>query len=300
MQFAPICIECQIRRQRLAVEDQPDRAAARQYLLDCLQIIHDAPEGVAAPWFVPRFNEAWQRYFPPVDRYEAIKRESNAYALAREEQLARRIAAAEDPLYAALNFARVGNYLDFGALGNSVRYEQLDALVEQALGDPVDPQAYAGFCADLAGAQRLLYLTDNAGEIVFDKLLLRELIKRYPSLSCTVGVRGGPALNDALLADAEAVGLTELVPVIDTGVNIPGTQLSACSEAFQAAFAQADVILAKGQGNFETLWGCGANVYYLFLCKCELFTRLFQVPQLTGMFIPERKKPLVPGAGTVI
>ena len=104
-----------------------------------------------------------------------------------------------------------------------------------------------------------------------------------------VAVRGGIALNDATREDAYQVGLDQVARVTDTGVDIPGTQLSACSEAFQDLFRRADVILAKGQGNFETLWGCGANVYYLFLCKCELSTRLFRVKPLTGMFVNETR-----------
>ncbi len=292
MQFDLVCMECQLRRQRLAVEAQPDREKARQYLLDCLQIMHDAPAGVAAPWLTPRFAEAWARYFPPVDRYARNKRDSNEYALSREAGIARRIAQAEDPLYAAVTFARVGNYLDFAALGDSVSFEELDRLSDQALADPVDRAEYERFVSDLAGAKKLLYLTDNAGEIVYDKLLLAELGRRYPGLELVVGLRGGAALNDATYEDALAVGLDRVARLTDTGVNIPGTQLSACSQAFRAEFDSADLILSKGQGNFETLWGCGANVYYLFLCKCELFVQLFGVPRLTGMFLNERRAPL--------
>lgn len=290
MQFDLICMECQLRRQRLAVENQPDREKARQYLCDCMEIMRTAPRGVAAPWLNPRFTEAWNRYFPAIDRYEKNKRDSNEYALSREAGIAARIAAAPDPLYAALCYARIGNYLDFAALGDSVRFETLDALTEQALTDcRIDPDEYARFRAELARGGKLLYLTDNAGEIVYDKLLLLEIAREFPQLERTVAVRGGNALNDATRADAEECGLSSAARVTDTGVNIPGTQLDACSDAFRAEFAAADVILAKGQANFETLWGCGANVYYLFLCKCELFTNLFRVPKLTGMFVCERR-----------
>ena len=289
MQLDLVCMECQLRRQRLAVEEMPDRAAARAYVRDCMRILADMPDGVAAPWLAPRFVEAWNRHFPPVDRYEAEKRAANDYALRVEADIRARIAAEPDPLYAALNYARVGNYLDFAALGDTVDFRELDRLTEEALRDPVDPAEYDRFRADCERGGRLLYLTDNAGEIVYDKLLLEQLAVSYPALHRTVAVRGGIALNDATREDALQVGLDRTAELIDTGTDIPGVQLSACSEAFRAVFDASDVILSKGQGNFETLLGCGANVYYLFLCKCELFTRLFQVEKFTGMFVNEQR-----------
>jgi len=289
MELDLVCMECQLRRQRLAVEAQPDRAAARAYLKDCLALLSQVPDGVAAPWLAPRFVELWNRYFPPVDRYEKEKQEANAFALSQEARIRAAIQASPDPVYAGLSYARVGNYLDFAALGSSVSFEKLEELTRQVLEDPVDKAEYARFCADLDQGGTLLYLTDNAGEIVYDKLLLEQIAQRWPQVERVVAVRGGIALNDATREDAYQVGLDQVAQVTDTGVAISGTQLSACSEAFQDLFRRADVILAKGQGNFETLWGCGANVYYLFLCKCELFTRLFQVKPLTGMFVNETR-----------
>lgn len=289
MQLDPFCIECQIRRQRLTAEKMGNPAATKAYLTDCLRILADAPDDIAAPWLAPRFYEAWVRYFPDMDRYADNKRDSNAYALSREAALRARIEGAEDPLYTAVTLARVGNYLDFAALGDSVSFDTLDALTEQALADQVDPEEFEQFKADLAGAKKLLLLTDNAGEIVYDKLLLEQLAKDYPQLELVTAVRGGNALNDATRADAIEVGIDSVSRLIDSGAAVPGTQLSDCSEAFLSEFRSADVILSKGQGNFETLWGCGANIYYLFLCKCELFVKLFSVPKLTGMFVNERR-----------
>lgn len=289
MKLDPFCIECQIRRQRLTAEKMGDPTATKAFLTDCLRILADAPDEIAAPWLAPRFYEAWVRYFPDMDRYADNKRDSNDYALSREASLRARIEGAEDPLYTALTLSRVGNYLDFAALGDSVSFDELDALTEQAMADSVDPTEYERFKADLAGAKKLLLLTDNAGEIVYDKLLLEQLHKAYPSVELVTAVRGGNALNDATRADAIQVGLDQVSRLTDNGTSIPGTQLNECSEAFLQDFRTADLILSKGQGNFETLWGCGANVYYLFLCKCELFVKLFSVPKLTGMFVNERR-----------
>lgn len=289
MRLDPFCMECQIRRQRLTAEKMGDPAATKAFLTDCLRILADAPDDIAAPWLAPRFYEAWVRYFPDMDRYADNKRDSNDYALSREVALRARIEASEDPLYTALTLARVGNYLDFAALGDSVSFDELDELTERAMADLVDPVEFGHFKADLAGAKKLLLLTDNAGEIVYDKLLLEQLGKFYPDVERITAVRGGNALNDATRADALQVGIDKVSRLIDNGTSIPGTQLGECSTEFLQEFHTADVILSKGQGNFETLWGCGANVYYLFLCKCELFVKLFSVPKLTGMFVNERR-----------
>ena len=109
---------------------------------------------------------------------------------------------------------------------------------------------------------------------------------KYPHLTITFCVRGGPANNDATREDAAEVGIP--FPVIDNGNRIPGTQIDMLGEEAKAAFERADVILSKGQGNAETLLGCGYNIYYAFLVKCPLFMERFQKPKLTPMFVKER------------
>ncbi|NCB36811.1 MAG: DUF89 family protein, partial [Clostridia bacterium] len=150
---------------------------------------------------------------------------------------------------------------------------------------------YARLRDNLQSASSVVYLTDNAGEIVLDKLLLRRWKALYPSVSFTALVRGAPTLNDATLEDARATGLTEVVPVLGNGSALAGTLWSEISEEARTLLSGADLIISKGQANFETLSGCGLNVYYLFLCKCDYFTRRFQVPRLTGMLVNERRLP---------
>ena len=118
----------------------------------------------------------------------------------------------------------------------------------------------------VANAQRILYLTDNAGEIVFDRLLIEQL----EPAQVTVAVRGRPIINDATLADARAVGLHELVEIIDNGSDAPGTLLDDCSQEFKRRFRAADLIIAKGQGNYETLSQERRNIYFLFKAKCSV------------------------------
>jgi len=116
------------------------------------------------------------------------------------------------------------------------------------------------------GAKSILYLADNAGEIVFDRLLIEQL----PRERVTVAVRGAPILNDVTWVDATTVGVDTLVKVIDNGSDAPGTVLADCSDAFQKQFAEADLIISKGQGNFETLSDSPENIFFLFKAKCPV------------------------------
>ncbi len=152
----------------------------------------------------------------------------------------------------------------------------------------VDGRAYDQFCRELAEGRKLLYLTDNAGEIGFDRVMGEQLQKKYPHLQITFCVRGGPAFNDALREDAEAVGIP--FPVIDNGTNIGGTVASKVSPEAKAALDEADVIFAKGMGNVESMCGCGYNVYYAFLVKCDRLIQVFDKPKMTPMLSREKDR----------
>ncbi|MBQ8640311.1 MAG: DUF89 family protein, partial [Lachnospiraceae bacterium] len=199
-----------------------------------------------------------------------------------------KLEVSEDPLRLALQYAMVGNYIDFGAVG-IVDETYLTALLKDAALNSVDERTFAQLKLELESAEKLVYLTDNCGEIVMDKLLIGQLKALYPQMELTVIVRGGEVLNDATVEDAVQVGLTELVPVIDNGNSIAGTWMDEVSAQARHVMEDADLILAKGQANYETLRGCGMNIYYIFLCKCEMFARMFQVPRFSGMLLKERE-----------
>ena len=160
-------------------------------------------------------------------------------------------------------------------------------MLDSALEIDLDKEAYQAFCRDLSQGKRLLYLTDNAGEIVFDRVLAERLKQKYPHLEITFCVRGKPVSNDATREDAAAVGIP--FPIIDNGTAIGGTAIGLVSDETKKALEEADVIIAKGMGNTESMYGCGYNVYYAFLVKCERFIQVFNKPKLTPMFIREKK-----------
>ena len=222
----------------------------------------------------------------PAELMRKDREASNAFVLSRIEEIRRRVESAEDPVYAGLQFAVLGNYLDFAALEDTVSFDALDEMLDKAKEIDLDKNEVAKFAADLQKAKTLLILTDNAGEIGFDRVLAEVLQKIYPHLEITFCVRGIPVANDATREDAEAVGIT--FPVIDSGNAVGGTAEELLSEEAKNALHTADVILAKGMGNTESMWGCGYNIYYAFLVKCQRFVEVFNAPLMAPLFIKER------------
>ena len=151
--------------------------------------------------------------------------------------------------------------------------EEIQGSVQRALSDRLDGDA-GQFAEAVAAAADVLYLADNAGEIVFDRLLIEQI---GPGRT-TVVVRGAPTINDATMADAEMTGLTGAVEVIDNGSDAPGTILEDCSPEFRDRFERADLVLSKGQGNYETLSGVAGNIFFLLQAKCPLIARHLDCP----------------------
>ena len=281
------CLLCHLKKNVELARSLGSEEQATRFAKALMQVYLSAPEDVSSPWFVPEANRLLGEFYGmDPDRFREEMDFSNAFVLARLDQIRSKIRSASDPVFAGLQFSILGNYIDFSALNGEVSFEKLENMLDSALEMELDKDCYRSFCADLEKGQKLLYLTDNAGEIGFDRLFAEEIQKRYPDLAITFCVRGGPANNDATRQDAQAVGIP--FRVIDSGNCIPGTQIDALGEEAKKAFQDADVILAKGQGNAETLLGCGYNVYYAFLVKCQLFMDRFQKPKLTPMLVKEK------------
>ena len=205
--------------------------------------------------------------------------------MSMEEELKQRFLSQPDPLKTALLYARVGNYIDFSAL-EQVEKEEFLSLFEREK-DVLDEKEYMSFCGEMQKAENVVYLLDNCGEIVLDKLVIQILKKRFPRAHITAIVRGSEVINDATMEDAVMTGLTNVTEVIGNGDDVAGTILSRVSAEAREKIEKADVIIGKGQGNFESLYGCGKNVYYLFLCKCDWFMRKFHADRFQGMFVNE-------------
>lgn len=293
MQFDAHCIDCLVHRQFQLAMKQHDGKKADQYLRDVMQIILDAPKGVSAVWLAGAFTKAYAKYWPGVDAYETLKKESNDWILELLPQIRPIVENASDPLQMALKFSRTGNFLDFGILTPEIANTALTESINSTPAQSLDKAVYNSLTEELAGAKSLLILGDNAGEIVFDLLLVEQLKLRYPALEILYCVRGDNVLNDATKVDAAYVGMDKLCTVIDNGSAISGTELAFIGQELKDAISKADVILSKGSGNFESLAGCGLNIYYLFMCKCKRVAKLLGCENMTGQFLRDRSFSIV-------
>ena len=281
------CLLCHFRRNLEVARPLGTDEQAMAFAKDLMRLYLEAPEGVASPWFNPQTSDLMLKHYGlPLDRMKEEKELSNRFVLERLDLIRQKVEAAEDPVFAGLQFSILGNYLDFAALQGQVSFEKLDQMLDSAFDLQLDKDVYRQFCEELKRGKKLLYLTDNAGEIGFDRIFAEEIAKKYPHLEIVFCVRGDVILNDATRADAAAVGIP--FPVIDNGNRVPGTQIDLLGQEALEALNTADVILAKGMANCETMFGCGYNVYYAFLVKCQRFVTQFQKPLLTPMLVKER------------
>ena len=282
------CLLCHLRRNIELVRPLGTEEQTMAFAREMMRMYLSAPEGVSAPWFGPKVADMLhQHYGLEIDRYRQEKQDSNRFILEHMEQVRQRIRAAQDPVFAGLQFAILGNYLDFSALRGQVSFETMGQMLEKAEEMELNPEIYQDFCNQLSRGKKLLYLTDNAGEIGFDRLFAEEISRKFPHLEITFCVRGGIAQNDATREDAAAVGIP--FPIIDNGNRVAGTQLDQLSQEAKQALKTADVILAKGMANVETMLGCGYNIFYAFLIKCQRFVDRFGAPMFTPMLVKERK-----------
>lgn len=284
------CLNCIMTRQEKNFQAVAEDAKREQYRAAVEKAVAEKDPSISAPVLVEQLNRLQEQFLGVKDSFGPIKKKYNQLMLDLSGQIREKIEAAEDPLAQALIFARVGNFIDFGAATHQVDDEIMHQLLEEATRLHPEPEVYQEFRGELHRAKKLVYLTDNCGEIVLDRLFLEQIRKAEPELEITVIVRGMPVINDATMEDAEMVGLTSMdgIRVIDNGTAIAGTELSKISAPARTAMDEADVILSKGQGNFETLHGCGMNIYYLFLCKCDWFSMNLDLPKLSGVFENER------------
>ena len=282
------CWLCHLRRHVGTAQNLGGKQAADAVARELMQTYLSAPEWAGSPYFGPKVTELLEKYCGITgDRYAEEKKMSNRFVLERLDTIQKFAEDAVDPVYAGLQLAVLGNYIDFSALQGEVSFEKLDEMLLQAGKMELDKAVYEQLLQDFEKSKTLLYLTDNAGEIGFDRICAQQIKKRFPHLEITFCVRGGNAANDATREDAAEMGVE--FPIIDNGSCIAGTIPQLLGEEAKQAMESADVILSKGQANVETLYGCGYNIYYAFLIKCDRFITLFDKPKLTPMLVKEKK-----------
>jgi uncharacterized protein with ATP-grasp and redox domains len=201
------------------------------------------------------------------DPYRKIKSRYNDLAMELYPGLRERARRSGDPLLAASRLAIAGNIIDFGIFSSV----DINGSVARAMEDRIAIDDYPSFRRDVSEARKILYLLDNSGEIVFDMILIGELARLGKKVKAVV--KGSPVLNDATIDDAMQVNLGSLCEIIDNGSDAVGTILEWTSPEFQEEFGAAELIISKGQGNFETLVGNAKRTYFLFQSKCDVVSR---------------------------
>ena len=279
-----VCAQCLMKRHVDAARPLGDDETATKFAKGLMEAFLSLPEGADSCQIGPAVTKLYtDLYGLEGDRYREEKVASNAFAMERLPKIYAQIEKAKDPIYAALQLSILGNYLDFAALAGKVRFEDLEKMLEQAENYDLSGPHYDRFLQELKTAKSFVLITDNAGEVVFDRVLAETIHRFYPEVNITFLVRGGPANNDALREDADIVGIP--FPVEDSGLCVGGTPLHQISEKARILLQNADMILAKGMGNTESLYNCGLPVYYAFLVKCARFEQVFKRPHLTPMFV---------------
>jgi uncharacterized protein with ATP-grasp and redox domains len=283
------CIPCFLRQCLDAARNTTEDARLHEQVVrEVLRLACDLDLNRPPPWVGQIIHRRLRELTGVDDPYREAKSRFNTLALSMLPEIRAVVKRDPHPLLAAAKAAIAANVIDLGvksALGESQARESLrDSCTAEVYGD------LEGFQRQVDEAREILYLADNAGEIAIDRLLIEELGPER----VTLAVRGRPVINDATIDDARATGLHELTRVIDNGSDAPGTILDDCSAEFMEQFHKADLIIAKGQGNFETLSEIDANIFFSLKVKCPVIATHIGLPPGTHALVRGSKNQMLP------
>ena len=263
------CIPCFVRQAldsaRLVTDDEQIH---EKVVREVLRLAADLDMSQSPPVIGQRIHRLIRKLICNNDPYHELKERFNRLALRICAELEERVRTSEDPLETAVRLAIAGNIIDLG-VKTSIKESDVEKIIRDCLTADFDSRQVEEFRNAVSRAEKILYLADNAGEIVFDRLLIEQL----PCEKVTVVVKGNPVINDATIEDADVAGLSRIVEVIDNGSDAPGTILESCSQAFRNRFAESDLVIAKGQGNYETLSDADKNIFFILKAKCPVIAR---------------------------
>ena len=282
MQLKPDCIPCILKMTISSLRKLPlDESSVRELYSEILE--NPALRGLKWDLTSPEvIEDVWKKIVSKMgtpDPFYSEKSNQNRKAMVLYPLLEKMVNTAADPLYPAVKIAILGNSLDFMLADKSLTIEN---YIKDRIDVPLSPENYAEFKQQLQASKSVIYFGDNAGEIVFDKLLIQTIRKMY-ELEITLVVRSVPTLNDATLREAKSIGMDKIVKVIENGIDgpLPGTVLGRCSKEVNAFVDRSDLIISKGGGNFDTLDEERKNlkkkISFLLLSKCDPHFKNFGV-----------------------
>jgi len=281
------CISCVVNKANsLADKYISDKNKKHAFMKNVLKEIIDIEFERTAPYLVARIMKLLTEETGISDFYYEEKQFFTNKLQNMEEEIEQIVDNSEDKILNGLKIALAGNIIDFGVF-DDIDYDFVKKIIDQAFHVQFKENTISNFKSSLERSNKLLYIGDNTGEIVFDKIFIKKIREEYPDLDIHFAVRGEPILNDSTKEDALMVGMDKYAKILSSGSGLPGTDLLEVSDEFKKVFDQADLVLSKGQGNFESLPGCNHNVYYLLLCKCDLLTKQLNCDKLSPVFLHE-------------
>jgi len=273
------CIPCFYRQAieaaRLANLTQDEQ---KQIVIELSSNVENFLSGYSPPEIARMVYDIINRHAATEDVYKKIKKQNNEFALKLYPKLKQRILEADTPLLLATEFAIAGNIIDYGAK-NSLDVDHeinkiLNASSELLQANNKIIFDFVLFENKIQNAKSILYLADNAGEVVFDKLLIETIKEHNPMLEIYYAVKEKPIINDALICDAIQCGIDKIAIVLSSGSELSGTLLPSCTKSFVKLFDKADLVISKGQGNFEGLHQAARDIFFLFIVKCPVIARM--------------------------
>lgn len=269
------CIPCFARQgAEAALAYAPDNPELQQEVLrTVLRIAAEGDYSKSPPEVAVQYFRAIKKLTGVDDPHVEAKQASNEEVMALLPKLREEVLLSPDPLETAVRMAIAGNIIDFGTPHGQKDSGLLD-VIEHAVESEICMDAFAAFKQRVEESDLILYLGDNCGEAVLDRLLIEQM----PREKVTFVVRGGPILNDITPLEVSQVGMDEICRVIDNGNDAPGTILHESPVDFRELFEKADMVISKGQGNFETLQNCGREVFFLMKVKCDVVAKETGLP----------------------
>lgn len=281
------CKSCLYNSQLKKVESScSDKGKVQKFKDQVTRLLCNAPDDYSAPLLMRDIDGIHRGIYGRGIDYSRERALFNGALLKMEDGLYSEIISKADPLAEAMKYAMAANYIDFARISD-LDEGAISIVMQAARRANPDPAALKSLKNKLESAKTLLFLHDNCGEIVLDKILIRVIEKLYPDVGVTSVVRGGDIINDVTERDAKQVCLEEVAEVINNGTNVPGTYLKEISPEVLRRLENSDVVISKGLGNLETLYGEGYGIFYSFTCKCAHIAEKFNAPLWSAVLAEE-------------
>lgn len=267
-------------------KEQGEDEKFEKFKLGVKALCNNPPATYCAPLLMRDIDRLHRKIYGHSIDYSREKRLFNGKLLEMEHTLFAEITSSPNPVLAAMQYAMAANYIDFARISD-LDESAITVVMQAASRANPSERAMQSLIGDIKAAKTLCYLHDNCGEIVLDKLLIRTIKRLYPQIKVTSVVRGSPIINDVTVTDAAEVGLYDYAEVIDNGADIPGTYLKEINPQTKTHLKSDDIVIAKGLGNLETLYGEGYSVYYSFCCKCNHIAERFGAEYGSAVLVKE-------------